>query len=368
MKFFSIAATALLLVSSVAIVEATEIDAIYKTNPDDILKKAQQNQKKSAGAGSSSHAFQTEVSRVMKMIINSLYKTKEIFLRELISNASDAIDKIRLLSLTDSGVLGSVKDLNITIVADKENGILNIRDTGIGMTEADMIKHLGTIAKSGTSEFLEKMQKEGGSDSNLIGQFGVGFYSAFLVADKVTVISKNNDGPQSIWVSNAESNFSVYADPRGDTLGRGTLISLHLKKNALEYLEEAKLKDLIKRYSEFITFPIYLYTTKTVKEEIEEEEEPVVQEAAEAEAKDENEDTVEDAPTTSAGEKKKKTVERVETGFERINDQKPIWARNPKEVAKEEYVNFYKSFSKETTEPLSHIHFKAEGEIDFRYY
>ena len=115
--------------------------------------------------------------------------------------------------------MGKVKDLNITIVADKKNGILNIRDTGIGMTKEDMIKNLGTIAKSGTSEFLEKMQKEGGTDSNLIGQFGVGFYSAFLVADKVTVISKSNGGPQTIWVSTADSNFSVYADPRGDTLG-----------------------------------------------------------------------------------------------------------------------------------------------------
>merc|ERR1711971_927605 len=185
---------------------------------------------------------------MMKLIINSLYKNKEVFLRELISNASDALDKIRLLSLTD---------------------------TGIGMTKEDLINNLGTIAKSGTSEFLGKLQDaaSAGEMSDLIGQFGVGFYSAFLVADKVVVTSKNNDGSQHIWESDAES-FSVVEDPRGPTLKRGTQISLYLKEEAHDFLEQDTVRELIKKYSQFINFNIYLWgsSTQTVEEPIEDEE------------------------------------------------------------------------------------------------
>ena len=178
---------------------------------------------------SEKHQFQTEVNRMMKLIINSLYKNKEIFLRELISNASDALDKIRFLSLTDKAALGDKEELTIRIKIDKDNRMLHITDTGIGMTRADLVQFLGTIAKSDTSEFFNRVQqaqtdgKDGASMSDLIGQFGVGFYSSFLVADKVIVTSKNNADDQHIWESDS-SSFNVIKDPRGNTLGRGTTV------------------------------------------------------------------------------------------------------------------------------------------------
>lgn len=174
---------------------------------------------------SEKHQFQTEVNRMMKLIINSLYKNKEIFLRELISNASDALDKIRFLSLTDKTALGDKEDLTIRIKIDKDTRMLHITDTGIGMTQADLVQFLGTIARSDTSEFLNKVQdaQDNASMSDLIGQFGVGFYSSFLVADKVIVTSKNNADDQYIWESDSTS-FNVFKDPRGNTLGRGTTV------------------------------------------------------------------------------------------------------------------------------------------------
>lgn len=169
--------------------------------------------------------FQTEVNRMMKLIINSLYRNKEIFLRELISNASDALDKIRLLSLTDKNVLDTNQELSIRIKADKDNKVLSITDTGIGMTKQDLVNNLGTIAKSGTAEFLGKMQDASNSQemNDMIGQFGVGFYSAFLVANRVVVTTKHNDDKQYIWESDSAS-FSIVDDPRGDTLKRGSTI------------------------------------------------------------------------------------------------------------------------------------------------
>merc|ERR1712062_626250 len=213
---------------------------------------------------SEKHEFQAEVNRMMKLIINSLYKNKEIFLRELISNASDALDKIRLLSLTDNSALEATSELSVRIKADKENNVLHVTDTGIGMSNDDLINQLGTIAKSGTSEFLQKMQEtsDGIQASDLIGQFGVGFYSAFLVADRVVVTSKKNGSKQYIWESDA-SSFSVVEDPRGDTLKRGTQMSLHLKEEARDYLEQETLKDLIKKYSQFINFNIFVWASKT---------------------------------------------------------------------------------------------------------
>jgi heat shock protein beta len=209
----------------------------------------------------------------MKLIINSLYKNKEIFLRELISNASDALDKIRFLSLTDKTVLGDKEELTIRIKVDRDNRMLHITDTGIGMTKADLIQFLGTIAKSDTSEFLNKIQdaqKEGTSMSDLIGQFGVGFYSSFLVADKVIVTSKHNADDQHIWESDSTS-FNVIKDPRGNTLGRGTTVSLHMKEEAGEFLEPQTLDEIIRKYSQFINFNIYLWKSKTIKEEVPDE-------------------------------------------------------------------------------------------------
>uniref|UniRef100_A0A674CZQ7 Endoplasmin n=1 Tax=Salmo trutta TaxID=8032 RepID=A0A674CZQ7_SALTR len=310
---------------------------------------------------SEKHVFQAEVNRMMKLIINSLYKNKEIFLRELISNASDALDKIRLMSLTNEDALAGNEELTIKIKMDKEKNMLHITDTGIGMTKEDLVKNLGTIAKSGTSEFLNKMteiETEGQSTSELIGQFGVGFYSTFLVADKVIVSSKHNNGTQHIWESDS-NEFSVIEDPRGDMLGRGTTITLVMKEEATDYLELETIKNLVKKYSQFINFPIYIWASKT-----ETVEEPIDDTEVE---KDDTEDEVEvEVEVEVEEEDKPKKVEKTVWDWELMNDIKPIWTRPAKEVEEDEYKAFYKTFSKDTDEPLSHIHFTAEGEVTFK--
>merc|ERR1711977_420481 len=233
--------------------------------------------------GSEKHEFQAEVNRLMDIIINSLYTDKQVFLRELISNAADALEKARFHSVQDESFLGDTKDLEVKIEHDAEAKTISIIDTGVGMTKADLINNLGTVAKSGTTNFLEAMAE--GADANLIGQFGVGFYSAFLVADKVSVTSKCNDDPvQHVWESTADASFTVVDDPRGNTLGRGTRVTLHLKEDAHDYLSEDKLKDTTKKYSQFIQFPIYVKVKKEVDADAEEEEE---EEEQEDEEKDE---------------------------------------------------------------------------------
>jgi heat shock protein beta len=296
------------------------------------------------------HQFQAEVNRVMSIIINSLYSNKDIFIRELISNASDALDKIRFLSLTDKSQLGDNPKLEIRIRPDPETKTLTITDSGIGMTREDLISKLGTIAKSGTREFLENMKD---SENNLIGQFGVGFYSAFLVSDIVTVTSKNNNDEQWIWESDSNNTFTVSRDPRGNTLGRGTRITLQLKEDALDYLKEDVLKGLIKKYSEFINFPIYLWSSEEVTDEAAEDTE--TDDEPEVEIKDE-------APEDKKVEDKKKVV----FDWTLQNQNKPIWTRTPTDVSEEEYNNFFKSFSKAVEDPLAHIHFFGEGEIEFK--
>jgi heat shock protein beta len=322
------------------------------------------------------HEFQAEVSRMMKLIINSLYTNKEIFLRELISNGSDALDKVRFLSVQDKDYLGETTDLQIKIHVDKEKKVLHITDTGIGMTKKDLVTHLGTIAKSGTSDFLSAMKDGTADTSNLIGQFGVGFYSAFLVADTVVVTTKNNDDEQYIWESDAAS-FSIMKDERPEEqIGRGTRISLYLKDEAQDFLESDTVKNLITKYSEFINFDIYLYTSKVIEveaeaEEEEEEEEETAEETDEAEkseddaeedseesSEEEAEDDTDDAP---------KMVEKTVWDWEIINANKPIWTRTAAEVTKEEYAKFYSAFTKqEGKEPMGQIHFTAEGEVTFR--
>lgn len=307
------------------------------------------------------YTFQTEVNRMMKLIINSLYRNKEIFLRELISNGSDALDKIRLMSLTDREVLDANSDLSIRIKADPERRLLHIIDSGIGMTRAELINNLGTIAKSGTAEFLSKMQdteKSAAHEMNdMIGQFGVGFYSAFLVADKVTVASKHNSDRQHVWESDA-SAFSVAEDPRGDTLKRGTHITLHIKEEAADYLQADTIRGLVKKYSQFINFPIYLWASRTETVEQPDDAEP---EADKADADD-------DAQVEDATEEKRETkkTEKTVWDWELMNDNKPIWTRKPAEVQDEEYEQFYKSLTKDTSTPLSRAHFVAEGEVTFR--
>jgi len=316
------------------------------------------------------HVFQAEVNRMMKLIINSLYRNKEVYLRELISNASDALDKIRLISLTDKSALESTEELSIKIKADKENHVLHITDTGIGMTKQDLINNLGTIAKSGTADFLNKLQDASSNDqfNDLIGQFGVGFYSAFLVADKVVVTTKNNDDKQYIWESDADS-YTIVEDPRGDTLKRGTTISLYLKEESYDFLEQDTVRDLIKKYSQFINFNIYLWgsSTKTVEEPIEEDEEEATPAEDEAESKDEDDEgTVEEDKEEEEKKPKTKKVDKTTWDWELCNEAKPIWTRKPDEIEQEEYDEFYKSITKDKNGPMTQTHFIAEGEVTFK--
>merc|ERR1711953_1163607 len=301
--------------------------------------------------GSEKHEFQAEVNRLMDIIINSLYTDKQVFLRELISNAADALEKARFHSVQDESYLGETKDLEVKIEHDPDAKTISIIDTGIGMTKADLINNLGTVAKSGMGNFLEAMAE--GADANLIGQFGVGFYSAFLVADKVSVTSKCNEDPvQHVWESSADASFTVVDDPRGNTLGRGTRVTLHLKEDAHDYLSEDKLKDTTKKYSQFIQFPIYVKIKKGVEAEAEEDDDDDDKDEDEEEKKDEES---KDAP-------KKKTVFE----WEQVNTQKAIWLRAKEDVTEEEYTEFYKSISKDYLDPLAYTHFNAEGEIEFK--
>uniref|UniRef100_K3WJT2 Histidine kinase/HSP90-like ATPase domain-containing protein n=1 Tax=Globisporangium ultimum (strain ATCC 200006 / CBS 805.95 / DAOM BR144) TaxID=431595 RepID=K3WJT2_GLOUD len=307
--------------------------------------------------------FQAEVSRLMDILINSLYKTKEIFLRELISNASDALDKIRFLALSNDKLLGKVKDLDIRISFDKDANTLTIRDSGVGMTKKDLVANLGTVAKSGTANFVEKMQRSG--DASLIGQFGVGFYSVYLVADRVRVVSKNNDDDQYIWESDANASFTVAKDPRGNTLGRGTEITLFLKDDAKEFQNQDKLKGLVSRYSEFITFPIYVNASSTETYEVEDEE--AIEPEADADAeKSEDSEELEAKEEDATPAKKTKTETRTVWNWERVNEVKAIWTRPKEDISDDEYHSFYKSLKKDSQDPLTWIHFKAEGEIEFK--
>lgn len=326
-------------------------------SPDDMQK---------LNDASTKQEFQAEVNRLMNIIIHSLYKNKEIFLRELISNSADALDKIRLASLTDKSALGDNEVLDIKIRPDKENRAIHIIDSGIGMTEAELKRNLGTIAKSGTAEFLEKLTSSQSAEgqSDLIGQFGVGFYSSFLIADEVIVTSKHNNDSQFIWSSDSHS-FNVVKDPRGNTLGRGTVVTLRLKEEAEDFLEEKTLEDLVKKYSQFINFPIYLWSDKTVEKEVpleegeEEEEAEKPDEEKEAEEKSDDAEVEEEKPKT-------KTVSETFKDWVLMNNIKPIWMRKPSDISDEEYIEFYKSITKDWDEPLTWIHFTAEGEVTFR--
>ena len=309
------------------------------------------------------------MARLLDIIINSLYTKKEVFIRELISNASDALDKVRFITLQNPEYLGNTPELQILIDFDFDQKTISITDTGVGMTKAELIKNLGTVANSGTTAFLEAMGK--GDSLSLIGQFGVGFYSAFLVANKVVVTSKSNDDEQHVWTSTADAKFSVTKDPRGDTLGRGTRVTLHLKDDAVEFVEQDKIKNLVKKYSEFIQYPIKLFISKEIRKEVEEEEEPEDatkedEKEDDAEVKDEGE---EDATKTEEGEdkkKKSKTVTEQVWEWDTINEIKAIWLREKSDISEDEYNGFYKTISKDHEDPLTHTHFTAEGEIEFK--
>ena len=299
--------------------------------------------------------FQAEINQLMSLIINAFYTNKEIFLRELISNASDACDKIRYESLKHPERIASQKEFWIKILADKENKCLTLIDSGIGMTKSHLINNLGTIARSGTRQFMQAIEE--GADLSLIGQFGVGFFSAFLVADRVVVTSKHNDDDQYIWESEAGKNFTIRRDLTGEDLIRGTRIDLYLKEDMAEYLDEKKIKELIKKHSEFIGYPISLYVEKEKKEEISDDED---------EKKEENSEEIEEVKDEAEKkEKKKKTITRIEHEWEVINKNKPLWLRQASEITEDEYAEFYKSISNDWEKHLSVSHFRVEGDVGF---
>ena len=342
-------------------------------------------------------AFSADINQLLSLIINTFYSNKDIFLRELVSNSSDALDKIRYQSLTDASVLDACNDLHIKIIPDRANGTLTIEDSGIGMTKSDLVNNLGTIAKSGTKAFMEALQA--GADISMIGQFGVGFYSAYLVADAVRVYSKHNDDVLHVWESRAGGSFTVSAcDDTVESLTRGTRMVLTLKEDMLEYLEEQKLKDLVKRHSEFLDFPIQLWTEKKVDKEVtdddtseedddDDDEEGKssdtenVEEVPENDDEKENEDgndteekaddseedddvpTVEDATDKP---KKTKTIQETTYDWEHLNEQKPLWMRSATDVSHDDYSAFYKTLSNDWEEHSAVKHFAVEGQLEFR--
>ena len=324
-------------------------------------------EEKPAAAEGETFEYQAEVNRLLDLIVNSLYSNRDVFLRELVSNASDALDKLRFLSVSDPSMMESQGDMKIQIKGDPVAKTLTIEDTGIGMTREDLVSSLGTIARSGTAKFMELLQSKSEGE-NLIGKFGVGFYSAFLVADKITVTTKNNADDKT-WTWESEINQSSYSIREGGddagTLKRGTRIVLHLKEGAEEFAEDTKLTNLVKTYSEFISFPIEVFAKKSVPKEVED-----VDATAQATEEYNKRKIAAEATGEEFTEEAPKPVMKTEYDdvqeYAVQNNDKPIWVRAPKDVEKASYDEFFKSTFKEFLDPLAYNHFAVEGDIEFR--
>ncbi|MDY7232076.1 molecular chaperone HtpG [Hyalangium rubrum] len=275
------------------------------------------------------HSFQAEINQLLNLVINSLYSHKEIFLRELVSNASDALDKLRFRAITEPELLGDTPALEVRLIPDAEKGTLTIEDTGVGMTHDELVKNLGTIAHSGSREFLESLAQRGQQDVNLIGQFGVGFYSAYLVADRVEVVSRaaGKDSAAFRWTSEAKGTFTVEPAERAS---RGTAITLHLKPDQKEFLDEWRLRSLITQYSDYVGHPILLQVKKPSE--------------------------VIDASTGEKG---------TTTSFETVNKASALWQRPKSELTDEQYQEFYKHLTHDFEPPLAWTHFKTDGHQQF---
>lgn len=291
-------------------------------------------------AQTETHRFEAEVQQVLSLVIHSLYTNKEIFLRELISNASDALDKLRFESLTDSTLMDSGEALGIALETIAEGGVLRIADNGIGMTREELVQNLGTIASSGTRRFLEAAADGGDERPDLIGQFGVGFYSAFMVADEVTVETRRAGSDEGWrWTSKGDGSYEI--EPV-EGLGRGTIVTLNLRKpaegedgpGAQKYLEEFTLRDVVRRYSDFVEYPVQMEVERT-NPKLDEEGKPIEGETE----------------TTSS--------------LETLNSQKPLWARPKSEIKDEEHVEFYRHLTHDWNEPLSNLLFSAEGTLEY---
>ncbi|KZT55288.1 heat shock protein Hsp90, partial [Calocera cornea HHB12733] len=321
---------------------------------------------------------QSDVARLRKIVINSLYSHRDVFLRELLSNANDALEKLRLLSLTNKGLLQDGEPMNITLQLVPDQGRIVIADTGVGMTPEELTRNLGTLAKSGTSDFLSQAENAGAQQAgNLIGQFGLGFYSSFLVADRVQVASvaalggeRQGEAEQWVFSSGADDQqFEVFLDPRGRTMRHGTEITLYLREDAREFLNPNRVRDLVYKHSSFsTTYPIYLQTFVT--EEVPDEDaspldsppkhEPGTDTDADADAEAAIiEDLPDDTPPPVPSAPATKNVTRE--AWERLNDQPPLWTRDAKSVSEAEYTEFYKSTFRDANPPLAHAHFAGDA-------
>ena len=319
------------------------------------------------------YSFSADISQLMYLIINTMYSNKDIFLRELISNSSDSLNKLRYKSLINPQTLKNEPDLKIDIIPNEIENTLTIQDTGIGMTKSDLINNLGVIAKSGTKSFIETLKNN--KDMSMIGQFGIGFYSAYLVAEKVEVFSKNDEDEQYCWSSNAGGTFSVNLDTESQRIKRGTRIVLHLKEDSKDYLSEEKLKELIKKHSEFISFPIHLLVIVKKEESFQKQMMNNIQEQMSVKIQEEMISKFTNGQNVTSDIREKlteqldktfKKKEIISKEFELINKEKPIWIRNKKDVTKNEYLSFYKHITTKESNYLHVEHFSIEGHMEIK--